>query len=92
MQRETAETIALEALGWLAGNEDLRGVFMGATGSSAADMALRVGEAEYLASVLDFLTMDDAWVVAFCDAHSHSYQIPMLARQVLAGAADTHWT
>ena len=92
MQQEVAETVALEALGWLAGHDELRGVFMGATGSSGADMALRVRDPDYLASVLDFLTMDDAWVVEFCDAHNHDYRIPLTAKQVLAGAADTHWT
>jgi len=68
MQQNSAETIALQALGWLAGNDALLPVFLGATGASEADLRERATEPEFLGAVLDFLMMDDAWVVAFCDA------------------------
>jgi hypothetical protein len=35
--------------------------------------------------VLDFLLMDDAWVVAFCDAAGLPYEAPMRARAALPG-------
>jgi hypothetical protein len=41
MSPENAETIAIRALGWLAGNEDLLGTFMGASGTSADDFLTR---------------------------------------------------
>ncbi|MEP3033681.1 MAG: DUF3572 family protein, partial [Pseudoruegeria sp.] len=45
-----------------------------------------------LASTLDFILMDDAWVIAFCDAENVPYETPMLARQALPGAEQVHWT
>ncbi|MGB0959600.1 MAG: DUF3572 domain-containing protein [Halocynthiibacter sp.] len=92
MQQDFAETIALKALAWLVGNEDLLPVFMGATGISETDIRARAADPDFLISVLDFLTMDDAWVIAFCDAHNLSYDTPRNARQSLPGGADVNWT
>lgn len=90
--QDKAETIALQALGWLVGNDDLRPVFMGATGIDENDLRLRAGEAEFLGSVLDFLLMDDAWVVACCDAMALPYDQLMQARAALPGGQQVHWT
>ena len=73
MTPDRAETIALRALAWLVGNDELRTVFLGATGASPEDLRTRVGEPAFLAAVLSFLTMDDAWVIAFCDAEGLGY-------------------
>ena len=90
-RRDSAETLALQALSWLAGNEDLLPVFMGATGASVHDMAARAAEAAFLASVLDFLLMDDAWVIAFCDEAGLRYEAPLQARAWLPGGeAELH--
>ncbi len=90
-RQDSAETLALQALSWLAGNDDLLPVFMGATGASAADMAGRAGEAAFLASVLDFLLMDDAWVIAFCDDQNLRYEAPLQARAWLPGGEAEQW-
>lgn len=92
MSRNSAETLALEALGWLASHDDLLPVFLGSTGASGDDLKARAADAEFLGSVLDFLLMDDAWVVAFCDAEGHGYDAPMQARQALPGGEQVHWT
>lgn len=92
MNAEAAEGLAIEVLGWLAANDDLMPVFLGATGVTPADMRDAAGSPEFLGSVLDFLMMDDAWVVAFCDAHGHDYATPMRARQSLPGGQDVSWT
>ena len=92
MKRESAEAIALKALAWLAGNDEVLPVFLGATGASLEDMRDRAGDPEFLGSVLDFLTMDDVWITAFCDAESIPYETPMQARQALPGGAPVHWT
>lgn len=92
MKQETAETIALRALGWLAQNEELLPVFMGATGVSSDDLRGRASDCAFLASVLDFLMMDDAWVMEFCDSNGLAYTDPMQARQSLPGGGDMHWT
>jgi len=92
MTPENAQTIALQALTWLVGNEELCPVFLGATGGSADDLRARAADPEFHASVLDFVTMDDAWVISFCDSCGLSYDQPMRARQILPGAEQIHWT
>ncbi len=92
MQRDHAETVALRALGWLAGNEDLLPIFMGSTGASAADLRDRASDPEFLGAVLDFLVMDDAWLLAFCGAAGVPPSAPAEARSVLPGGDLPHWT
>lgn len=92
MEHEQAQIIALQALGWLASNEELCPVFLGSTGGSVDDLRERASDAEFQASVLEFLTMDDAWVIAFCDLHDLAYDMPLRARYALPGAEQTHWT
>lgn len=92
MQQEHAETLALRALAWLAGNDELMPVFLGSTGASEADLRARAAEPEFLGSVLDFLMMDDAWIVAFCDTAGLAYEMPMQARASLPGGDQAHWT
>ena len=92
MNQEQAEILALKALGWLAGNDELLPVFLGSTGASAEDLRVRAQDCEFLSSVLEFLMMDDAWIVAFCDAEGLNYADPARARAALPGARAVHWT
>ena len=92
LSRDSAEVVALEALGWLAGNEDLVGVFLGSTGSSATELRERAGDPDFLASVLDFLLMDDAWIEAFCIDKDYQTDFPLRARAALPGGAEVNWT
>ena len=92
MTPEAAQTVALKALAWLAGEEEILPVFLGATGASAQDLRARAEDPEFLGALLDFLTMDDAWVMAFCDAAGLPYEAPLAARQALPGGALPHWT
>ena len=90
--QDAAETLALKALAWLVGNEDLFPVFMGATGADRDAVREQAGDPAFLASVLDFLLMDDAWIIAFCDNQAIAYEDPMQARAALPGGAQVHWT
>ena len=92
MQQDQAERVAINALAWLANTDDLMPVFMGASGLSADDIRTQAGDPAFLISVLDFLCMDDAWVVAFCDTEKLPYDTPMRARQSLPGGEQMHWT
>jgi hypothetical protein len=92
MHQDNAEIVALQALGWLSGNEELLPVFLGATGASEADLRDGALDPAFLGSVLDFLTMDDAWVIAFCDNTGLGYEIPLAARMALPGGAQMNWT
>lgn len=90
--QESAETLALTALGWLAGNDELLPVFMGASGLSEEDLRAGASDPEFLGAVLDFLLMDDAWVMQFCDETATPYAAPGQARAVLPGGQQVHWT
>ncbi len=92
MRREQAEMIAARALGWLATNGELMPVFLASTGSIAEDLRAQSDNPAFLISILDFLAMDDARIIGFCDAEDLPYEAPMQARQALPGGADIHWT
>lgn len=63
-----AESVALQALGFLASHENLLSVFMGATGIGQADLVANAGDPDMLAAVLDFVMTDDARVLS-CARH-----------------------
>jgi hypothetical protein len=92
MTPEAAQVLALEALGWIASEDEIFPVFLTATGADLGDVRARAAEPEFQAAVLDFLLQDDGWVVAFCDAQGHPYTAPQSARLALPGGADTFWT
>lgn len=92
MSPDSAETTALNALGWLVADDELLPIFMGATGVDQNDIRNNAGDAAFLGSVIDFLLMDDAWVIRVCDALSIPYSDLATARQALPGGAQIHWT
>ncbi|MCT8159586.1 DUF3572 domain-containing protein [Pseudoruegeria sp. SHC-113] len=92
MTPDNAQVLALQALGWLASNDDLLPVFLGASGASLTDVRARAAEPEFLASVLDFLLMDDAWVIGFCADCNLPNEALMQARAALPGGGQVHWT
>jgi len=92
MNQDLAETRALAVLGWLAGQEELFPVFLGATGTTEGDLRTRVGEPEFLASVLDFLVLDDAWVIDCAAALGWRPEDLMQVRAALPGGDLPNWT
>lgn len=92
MKSERAEHIALLALTWLSTNEELLPLFLGASGADVAGLAASAENPAFMGSVLEFLTMDDDWVIAFCDDNGLKYEEPLSARYSLPGAQAVHWT
>ena len=92
MNTDQAEDIAIKALDWLANNDELMPIFLGASGSSVENLREGAGDPAFLGSVLDFVLMDDAWVVGFCDACGLQYELPLRARQSLPGGQEVSWT
>jgi hypothetical protein len=92
VSKDGAEQLAIKAIVWLAGNDDLLPVFMGSTGADEGSFREGLGVPEFQASVLDFIMMDDAWVIAFCDSEGIPYDRLMQARAALPGGAQVHWT
>jgi hypothetical protein len=92
MRREAAEILALKALAWLAGNNELLPIFLGSTGASLDDLKNRAIEPDFLGSMLDFILMDDAWVLEFAAAEKVPPETLLAARQALPGGEAVHWT
>lgn len=92
MRRETAEIMALRVLAWFADDADRLAHFLNATGASPEDLANRAQDIEFLGHVLDFLLLDDDWIVAFCDTVGLAYASPSEARAALPGGDAVHWT
>ena len=92
LSADAAETLALRALAWIAAQDDLLGVFLGASGIAERDLAASAGSPEVLAAVLDFLMMDDAWIAGFCDGAGIAYDTIRSARAALPGGSEMHWT
>ncbi len=92
MTPQSAEVLALQALAHVAADDNLSGAFMGTSGLSPDDLRQGASDPVFLASVLDFLTQQDDWVVAFCDTLGLPYDAPLQARYALPGAEQVHWT
>jgi hypothetical protein len=92
VQSEAAQTLALQALGWIAADDEMFPLFLNATGANLADLRLRAADPDFQAAVLDFLLQDDRWVVAFCDAAGQAYTAPQAARATLPGGTAVNWT
>jgi hypothetical protein len=92
MQRDQAETVALEALAWLAGSDELLPVFLGASGVGAEELRTRAAEPDFLAALLDFVLLDDDWVLAFAQETGRPPEQVAAARVALPGGDGPHWT
>lgn len=92
LPREAAETLALQALGWIAGQDELATAFLGSTGCSAGELRTRASDPEFLGFVLDFLMQDEAALVAFCETSGVQPDRPIRARAALPGGDLPHWT
>jgi len=92
MQPEAAQTLALQALGWIAADNEVFPVFLTASGATLGELRARAADPDFLAAVLDFLLQDDRSVIAFCDAAGQPYTAPQAARAALPGGAEINWT
>ena len=92
MAKEIAETRALEVLTWLLSEEDLIQVFMGATGASQNDLRSNTLNHEFLISILDFVLMDDRWVISCGKFLNIDPSQIKLIRMSLDGGQEVNWT
>lgn len=70
--RDRAETIALDALVFLAAGPERIERFLRQSGLEAATLKARAGEAETLRAVLDFLLADERLAEEFCQQNGLS--------------------
>lgn len=65
MDREAAETVALQALSFLAADEVLIGRFLSATGMAPAELSARAQSADLMLAVLDYVGADESLLLTF---------------------------
>lgn len=92
MNADQAELIAIQALGHIATEEDLLFGFVDLTGLSPDDLRSRAGDPEILGGILDFILMDDQRLLTFCEAMNLRPEMPAVARKLLPGGQEVHWT
>jgi hypothetical protein len=84
MTPENAEILALEGLGWLAGDDDAIARFLNLSGMDAAALRDAAGSPETGVAVLDFLLANEDLLLRFCEDATISPKQLHLARHRLA--------
>jgi uncharacterized protein DUF3572 len=86
--REAAEIVAVQALGFIAGDPTRLGAFLAETGIGPQSLRAAAADPQFLVSVLDFVLRDDLTVKAFAkQSELHPTNIAA-AREVLG---DVSW-
>ena len=84
---ENAEILALEGLGWLAGDQEAIARFMSQSGIEPASLRDAAGSPGMGLAVLDFLLGNEDLLLGFCESATISPQALHLARHQLGGEA-----
>lgn len=82
---ESAEILALEGLGWLAGQEEGLGRFLAVSGLDPAGLREAAGAPGTGLAVLEFLLANEQLLVAFCETTGTNPQAIHAARHRLEG-------
>lgn len=91
MQSQEAETIALEALGFIVADEPTFSALQAQTGMGPDDLRAGAADPQVLGALLDFILDDDRRTIAFCEACQLEPEMPMRARVALPGATAGIW-
>ncbi|MBT3493456.1 MAG: DUF3572 family protein [Rhodospirillaceae bacterium] len=92
MNEEQAKIIALQALTFLVGEEDILQRFMDLSGSDATDLRQRADDPAMLAGGLDFFLGNEAQLLDMCAAMEIAADAPARARRSLAGGQYEEWS
>jgi hypothetical protein len=84
MTPENAEILALEGLGWLAGEDNGIQRFLNQSGIDAAALRDAAGSPDTGVAILDFLLVNEDLLLRFCESASLSPKQLHLARHRLA--------
>lgn len=88
MTSERAQTIALTALAYIAGDQRRLDGLMSMTGLDESELRARPDDPMLLAGVLDFLLGHEPTLLEFCQACGLDPVDPGRARALLPGAAE----
>lgn len=85
---ERAQTIALKALAYLAGDEDWLNHFLNATGMNLGGLKTGAGDIGFLAGLMDYFLQNEDLLIAFAAAGELAPETIVRARQHLPGALN----
>ncbi len=85
---EGAELLAIDALGWLAGDEEALERFMALTGVDPGQLRQAAADPAFLTGVLDYFANDERLVVAYATHAGIPPERLLVARQVLSGEVE----
>jgi hypothetical protein len=86
--RAAAETVAIQALSFIAAEPERLGRFLGITGIGPAQIREAAREPGFLAGVLDYLAADERLLTEFARETEHDPVTVSQARHVLGGGSD----
>ncbi len=89
MNQPEAETLALNVLNFLAGDEMRLQRFMTVTGMDPHALRGNVSDPAFLAGILDYLLQDESLIYMFASTYNTPPGQPAQARRVLVGGSDT---
>ena len=87
MRHELAETLALEALAFVAADDRRLGALLAQAGWTLQELRAQAGEPHVLAGILDFLLGHEPLLLAYCEAAGHEPNVIVRARRALPGRA-----
>ncbi|MBB3952703.1 DUF3572 domain-containing protein [Aureimonas jatrophae] len=81
-----AEAVAIDALAFIAGDQELLGRFLDLTGLRADEIRAAAGQPGFLVGVLDFVLAHEPTLVTFCQNTATEPEMIQIARDRLDGA------
>jgi hypothetical protein len=92
MDKNKATGYAIDALMWLAKNQQSLELFLSASGANAEDLRVRAKDPEFLAFVLDFFMTSDKLITSLSEEINISPEQLDMARSTLSGGILPNWT
>ena len=85
---KSPDEVAIDILGWLAGEPDLLGRFMALTGTEPSSLRHAMGDPGFLAGLVDFLMQHEPTLMAFCESTGTKPEDVVHAHTALSGPVD----
>jgi Protein of unknown function (DUF3572) len=90
MYRESAEAVAIDALGFIASDAELLPRFLAITGIEASSIRRAAGEPGFLAGVLHFILAHEPTLIRFAEASGRPPEAVSLALRALPQGDDRY--
>jgi Protein of unknown function (DUF3572) len=88
IDREAAEGLAVQALGYLAADPERLGRFLALSGLGPETIRAAAGDPRFLAGVLEYVAGDEALLVAFA---AHAAVPPLMVEQARVLLSGQRW-